>query len=180
LIVAAFLRGMNLGNRRITNAELRAQFERLGFASVATFQAAGNVVFEAGEASEGELIATIERGLEEGLGYAVPTLLRSEDELRAIAAAEPFPAGEVSASKGKLQVLLLAEAPKAAPRDAVLAQASDEDRLGFGARELCWLPSGRTTDSDLDLRAIEKQLPPGTMRTHGTIERLVAKHLASD
>ena len=106
MIVAAFLRGMNLGNRRITNAELRAQFERLGFASVATFQAAGNVVFEAGEASEGELIATIERGLEEGLGYAVPTLLRSEDELRAIAAAEPFPAGEVSASKGKLQVLL--------------------------------------------------------------------------
>ena len=40
--------------------------------------------------------------------------------------------------------------------------------------------SGRTTDSDLDLRAIEKQLPPGTMRTHGTIERLVAKHLAGN
>ena len=169
MIVAAFLRGMNLGNRRITNADLRAQFERLGFASVATFQAAGNVVFEAGEASESELVATIERGLEEGLGYAVPTLLRSEEELRAMAAAA-----------GKLQVLLLAEAPKSAARDAVLAHASDEDRLAFGSRELFWLPSGRTTDSDLDLRAIEKQLPPATMRTHGTIERLVAKHLASD
>ena len=179
LIVAAFLRGMNLGNRRITNADLRAQFERLGFASVATFQAAGNVIFEAGETSESELVATIERGLEEGLGYAVPTLLRSEEELRAMAAAEPFPAADLAAA-GKLQVLLLAEAPKSAARDAVLAHASDEDRLAFGSRELFWLPSGRTTDSDLDLRAIEKQLPPGTMRTHGTIERLAAKHLASD
>ena len=179
MIVAAFLRGMNLGNRRITNGDLRAQFERLGFASVATFQAAGNVVFEAGEASESELVATIERGLEEGLGYAVPTLLRSEEELRAMAAAAPFPAADLAAA-GKLQVLLLAEAPKSAARDAVLAHASDEDRLAFGSRELFWLPSGRTTDSDLDLRAIEKQLPPATMRTHGTIERLVAKHLASD
>ena len=179
MIVAAFLRGMNLGNRRITNGDLRAQFERLGFASVATFQAAGNVVFEAGEASEGELVAAIERGLEEGLGYGVPTLLRNEAELRAIAAAEPFPAADL-AGGGKLQVFLLAEPPKAAVRDAVLAHASDEDRLAFGPRELFWLPRGRTTDSDLDLRAIEKQLPPGTMRTHGTIERLVAKHLASD
>ena len=179
MIVAAFLRGMNLGNRRITNADLRAQFERLGYASVATFQAAGNVVFEAGEASEGELVATIEQGLEEGLGYAVPTLLRSEEELRAIAAAEPFRAADLAAA-GKLQVLLLAEAPKAAARKAVLAQASLEDRLAFGPRELFWLPRGRSTDSDLDLRAIEKQLPPGTMRTHGTIERLVAKHLAGN
>ena len=64
MIRAAFLRGMNLGNRRITNADLRAEFERLGFDSVATFQAAGNVVFEAGDANEEELVATIEAGLE--------------------------------------------------------------------------------------------------------------------
>ena len=33
----AFLRGMNLGNRRLKNEELRAEFEQLGFAEVATF-----------------------------------------------------------------------------------------------------------------------------------------------
>ena len=54
LKLAAFLRGMNLGNRRISNADLRAEFESLGFQSVATFRASGNVVFEAPrEASEG-------------------------------------------------------------------------------------------------------------------------------
>lgn len=176
MICAAFLRGMNLGNRRITNAELGEEFERLGFASVATFQAAGNVVFEAGVAPEEELVARIESGLADGLGYPVPTVIRGEAELRAIAAAEPFEAA-VTAAAGKLQVLLLAAAPPASVRNAVLEHASDEDRLAFGPRELYWLPSGRTSDSDLDLRYIEKALPPGTMRTRGTIERLVARHL---
>lgn len=176
MIVAAFLRGMNLGNRRITNADLSEQFERIGFQSVATFQAAGNVVFEAPELSEAKLVARIESGLADGLGYPVPTVLRDEEELRAIAAAQPFDASAVAAA-GKPQVLLLCAAPPAAARDAVLARATAADRLAFGPRELHWLPSGRTTDSALDLRAIERELPPGTMRTKGTIERLVAKHL---
>ena len=176
MIRVAFLRGMNLGNRRITNAELGEQFERLGFASVATFQAAGNVVFEAGDASEEELVGRIGSGLAAGLGYPVPTVLREAAELRAIAAAEPFEAA-VTAVAGKLQVLLLAAAPPASVRNAVLEHAGDEDRLAFGPRELYWLPSGRTTDSDLDLKAIESALGLQTMRTRGTIARLVAKHL---
>jgi uncharacterized protein (DUF1697 family) len=177
LIIAAFLRGMNLGNRRITNDDLREQFERMGFESVATFQAAGNVVFESAQGSEGELVARIESGLAEGLGYSVPTVVRTAPELGRIVAAEPFSAAEVAASRGKPQVLLLAAGPTAKARKAVLAHASGEDRLEFGPRELHWLPSGGLSDSDLDLRAIEKQLPQGTMRTRGTIERLVAKYL---
>ena len=49
----AFLRGMNLGNRRIKNHELRAEFERLGFEEVATFRASGNVVFGSAAARRG-------------------------------------------------------------------------------------------------------------------------------
>ena len=74
-------------------------------------------------------------------------------------------------------MLLLASKPTAAARKTVLAHATGEDRLAFGERELFWLPSGGISDSDLDLRAIEKALPTGTMRTHGTIERLAAKFL---
>ncbi|HET6831947.1 MAG TPA: DUF1697 domain-containing protein [Solirubrobacterales bacterium] len=177
MIRAAFLRGMNLGKRRITNADLRAEFERLGFDAVQTFQAAGNVVFEAGDADEDELVATIESGLGDGLGYAVPTVIRSAEEVRGIVAAEPFPAAAVESSKGKLQVALLASAPAASARDEVLALASDDDRLAFGPRELYWLPSGGVSDSGLDLRAIESVLGLQTVRTRGTLERLVAKHL---
>lgn len=177
MIFAAFLRGMNLGNRRLTNDELRAEFERIGFDDPRTFQAAGNVVFESPKTSEPELTKLIEAELEKGLGYAVPTVLRTGPEIAELVAAEPFPAADVKAATGKLQVLLLAAKPTATARKAVLAHSSDDDRLAFGDRELFWLPSGGVSDSDLDLRGIEKTLPTGTMRTFGTIERLAAKFL---
>src|ERR1700755_225602 len=98
----AFLRGMNLGKRRIKNEELRAEFEELGFEDVATFRASGNVVFAAGRKSEAALTKEIEHGLGEALGYEVPVYLRSCKEVAKIAAEEPFEAKAVSASKGKL------------------------------------------------------------------------------
>ena len=84
-------------------------------------------------------------------------------------------AKRVAASKGKLQVSLLAKKPTAAARKKVLALATDEDRLAIEGRELFWLPSGGTIDSELDLKAIEKALGKGTMRTMGTIEQIAAK-----
>ena len=38
----AFLRGMNLGRRRIKNPELCAAFEDIGFTNVAAYLASGN------------------------------------------------------------------------------------------------------------------------------------------
>ena len=180
LKLAAFLRGMNLGNRRISNADLRAEFESLGFESVATFRASGNVVFEAPREPKAELIERIEEGLREGLGYAVPTVLRTEAELEKIVAEEPFDPKAVAASKGKLQVSLLAKKPTAAARKAVLALATDDDLLAFGAAELFWLPSGGTLETGLDLKAIDGRLGLATMRTKGTIDLLHARFMASE
>jgi uncharacterized protein (DUF1697 family) len=172
----AFLRGMNLGKRRIKNEELRAEFEALGFEGVATFRASGNVIFGAAKQGEGVLTKTIEGGLGDALGYEVPVFLRSCAEVAAIAAQEPFPGKEVEASKGKLQVTMLAKKPAAAARKKVLALATDEDSLAIEARELFWLPSGGTLESELDHKAIAKALGKGTQRTMGTIEQIAAKH----
>jgi uncharacterized protein (DUF1697 family) len=172
----AFLRGMNLGNRRIKNDELRAEFEALGFAGVATFRASGNVIFAAAKQSESALAKTIERGLGEALGYEVPVFLRSCGEVAAIAAREPFEAKLVEASKGRLQVTMLADKPTAAVRKQVLALASAEDRLAIAGRELFWLPSGGTIESELDLKAIDRALGKGTQRTLGTIEQIASMH----
>jgi uncharacterized protein (DUF1697 family) len=180
LKLAAFLRGMNLGNRRISNADLRSEFESLGFESVATFRASGNVVFEASREPRAELIERIEEGLREGLGYPVPTMLRSEAELGEIVRREPFEPTAIAASKGKLQVSLLASPPSAAARKSVLAHATDDDLLAFGVAELFWLPSGGVSDSDLDLKSIDKQLGPATMRTKGTIDQLHARFMVSE
>jgi uncharacterized protein (DUF1697 family) len=173
----AFLRGMNLGGRRIKNDELRVEFEQLGFAAAATFRASGNVVFGSDEGeSESALTSRIEAGLGEALDYEVPVFLRSCAEVASMAAQEPFDAKLVEASQGKLQVSLLLTKPTAAARKAVLSLASDEDLLAIAGRELFWLPSGGLLESDLDLKAIEAILGRDTRRTKGTIDQIAAKH----
>lgn len=173
----AFLRGMNLGNRRIKNEELRAEFEQLGFEEVATFRASGNVIFGVeGGGGEAAIAARIEAGLQEGLGYTVPVFLRTAAEVAAIANQQPFDAKVVEASKGKLQVSLLAEKPAVKARKALLALATDEDRLAISGRELFWLPSGGLLESDLDLKTIEATIGPDTRRTMGTIEQIAEKY----
>jgi uncharacterized protein (DUF1697 family) len=172
----AFLRGMNLGNRRIKNEELRVHFEAMGFEEVATFRASGNVIFATpkGEA-EAKLASRVEAELDERLGYDVPVFLRSGDEIAAIAAQKPFPAAKLKKEKGKLQVSLLKKKPNAAAKKKVLALAGDEDLLAIEGRELYWLPSGGLLESDLDLKAIEKLVGSDTRRTMGTIEHIAAK-----
>jgi uncharacterized protein (DUF1697 family) len=176
---AAFLRGMNLGRRRISNDELRAHFEQLGCGDVRTFRASGNVIFAAaGEESEQKLGARIEAGLAAALGYEVAVFLRDASEIRKIAEHRPFADPLIEASKGKLQVVMLAARPAARARKQVLALASDEDRLAFGERELFWLPSGGILDSALDFKSIGTLLGSTTTRTKGTIDRLAAKYFS--
>lgn len=175
----AFLRGMNLGGRRIRNEELCAEFEALGLTDVACFRASGNVVFASEESDEATLTVHIEAGLGEALGYAVPIFLRDDVKLRAIAAHEPFDPAALAASKGKLQVAFLPRAPSGSGSKEALALTTDEDRLAIDGRELYWLPSGGISESKLDLKALEAGLGPWTMRTMGTIEQVVAKHFAN-
>ena len=172
---AAFLRAVNLGrNRRVSGADLKRLFEEAGAEEVSTFRTSGNVVFEAPR----DMTRELESHLEAELGHEMVIFVRTERELKAIAAREPFPPRALEASKGKLQVLLLGSKPPAATRREVLALATDEDRLAFGDRELFWLPSGGTQGSALDQNALGKLLGKATMRTMGTIEQLAAKFFA--
>jgi uncharacterized protein (DUF1697 family) len=173
----AFLRGMNLGGRRIKNEELRRHFEEIGLEEVATFRASGNVVFATPKReAESKLARRVEAELGERLGYEVPVFLRSVDEVAAIAARAPFDATAVEKSKGKLQVSFLGEKPNAAAQKKALAAATEEDLLAIEGRELYWLPSGGISESELDLKAIDAALGPGTIRTMGTVEQIAAKY----
>lgn len=173
----AFLRGMNLGGRRITNEGLRSHFETLGCEDVATFRASGNVIFaKAGRPAE--LTAQLEEGLGEALGYEVPVFLRSAKQLLAIAVQEPFGAKQLATSKGKPQIAFLIKKPSAAAAKRALALASDADLLALEGRELYWLPEGGLSESDLDLKALADALGPMTIRTKGTVDQIAAKYFA--
>jgi uncharacterized protein (DUF1697 family) len=172
---AAFIRAVNLGkNRRVTSDRLKELFEEAGAAEVATFRTSGNVVFEASRDMRREL----EAHLADALGHEVVIFARTERELREIAASRPFPPKEVGASKGKLQVALLGRKPGAATKKKVLALATDDDRLVFGARELYWLPSGGYMEAELDRKTLDDLIGPMTLRTKGTIDQLAAKYFS--
>jgi uncharacterized protein (DUF1697 family) len=176
---AAFLRGVNVGKaHRVESAELRQCFEGVGLTGVATFRTSGNVAFDGDGAPADDLRARIEAALESMLGYDVTVFLRSADDIRSIAAYEPFSAAQVERSKGKLQVMMLTGKPAAGARKSVLALATHDDALAFGERELYWLPSGAISDSNLDLKGIGQVLGTNTIRTKGTVEQMAAKFFA--
>jgi uncharacterized protein (DUF1697 family) len=176
---AAFLRGINVGAaHRVGSAELRGCFEGLGLTDVATFRASGNVAFDSDGASADDLSVRIEEALESVLGYDVSVFLRTAEEIRAIAAHEPFSTEQVERSKGKLQVMFLTGKPAPAARKSVLGLATEDDALAFGDRELYWLPNGGMSDSELDLKAIWTVLGTNTIRTKGTVEQMAAKFFA--
>jgi uncharacterized protein (DUF1697 family) len=176
---AAFLRGVNVGKaHRVESAELRGCFEGVGLTDVATFRTSGNVAFDGDGASPDDLRGRIEEALESMLGYDVSVFLRTADEIRAIAAQEPFARPLVEGTKGKLQVMMLTGKPAAGARKSVLGLASEDDALSFGDRELYWLPSGGMSESDLDLKAIWQVLGTITIRTKGTVDQMAAKFFA--
>ncbi len=172
----AFLRGMNLGGRRITNDDLCAAFGRLGFENASAFLASGNVVFDAEGESEA-LARQVEEGLAEELGYPVPTFLRAAEDVLAVAGAQPYRERPGHDQRGKLQVIFLQKAPGASGTQAVVDLDSEDDWLLLQGKELFWLPRSGVSDSELDWKSLEKSVGPTTTRTKNTVERLAKKFL---
>ncbi len=172
---AAFLRGMNVGGRRITNRELTTIFEGLGCTNAAGFLASGNMVFDGSTTAPDHLRTHLEQGLQAALSYSVPTYLRTGKEVVAIAQYRPFSNEELAASAGKMQVMFLPQEPSKEGVDIVTGLSCDADRLVVDGREIYWLPVGNLSDSTLPLKTIERAVGPTTIRTHRTIVRLVAK-----
>jgi uncharacterized protein (DUF1697 family) len=169
----AFLRGMNLGRRRITNEELCSHIRELGFSNVSAFLASGNVVLDTPEVDAEKVARRVETGLSAALDYEVPVFIRTAREVRRVASYPAFPGRE--ASDGKVHVAFFkARLPPAAGR-IVLRHSTEDDRLVLHGREFYWWRRGSFLDSNLDLEAIEKEIGPVTVRTHRTIERLTAR-----
>jgi uncharacterized protein (DUF1697 family) len=168
---AAFLRGINVGGTRITKDDLCAPFTALGFEDVTTFRASGNVIFDAPREPPTALAKKIEQRLASDLGFTkATTFIRTATEMRALADDDPFP----REPDQKLHVIFCLKKPPA----TVLAFETAADKLKIGKKELYWAPEGRMTESELDLKAVEKLLGPNTMRTKGTVDEIAARWFA--
>jgi uncharacterized protein (DUF1697 family) len=170
------LRGMNLGGRRLTNEQLVGAVRDCGCGDVDAYQASGNVVFNDDRPAD-ELTAALTRGLRETLGYPVPVFLRDADEVRAIAAANPFSETQLAESLSKPQVVFLPAEPTPQALDELVALVPDADVLVPAGRELHWLPATGVADSTLDFHRLDRVTGGTTVRTLGTMQRIATRYL---
>jgi uncharacterized protein (DUF1697 family) len=170
----ALLRAINVGGRNVTMERLKGEFEEMGFGSVATFIASGNVIFEASEPDRSALERGIEARLMASLGYEVATFLRTPAELGEIAGARPF--GD-AAEGAALMISFLDREPDSAGVARLMGYRSDVDDFRVVGREVYWLCRVKVSESKFAGGALDKALGmPATMRSVTTVGKLAAKY----
>lgn len=157
-------------------AELRRVFQGLGLQEVETFIASGNVLFNSDASDLRSLELAIEDRLRSVLGYEVSTFLRTEEELAAIAAYEPFKKSHLQDGQA-LYVGFLSEALSPAAQKLIMGFKSPIDDFDVHGREVYWLCQTKQGDSKFNNVRFEKALNTrATWRGINTIRRLAAKY----
>jgi uncharacterized protein (DUF1697 family) len=86
----ALLRGINVGKEhRVDMKKLKAIFESLGNTNVSTYINSGNVIFES-EDDQKNVLKTIEAVLKKKFDFEIPTLIKTEKEMKIIADTIPM------------------------------------------------------------------------------------------
>jgi uncharacterized protein (DUF1697 family) len=173
----AFLRAINVGGHTVKMDHLRGLFEALSFSNVETFIASGNVIFDTKSKNQQTLERKIEKHLQETLGYAVTTFLRSTDELTKIAAFKPFSDSELTAEGNQLYVAFTAEKPGEAATQKLMSLRSPIDDFHINEREVYWLYRRWAGESKFYGGPMEKCLAmQTTLRNFNTVRKLAAKY----
>ncbi len=176
----ALLRAINVGGHTVKMDVLRGLFEALGFTQVETFIASGNVIFHAPAQPDAPLEAQIAAHLQQALGYAVATFIRTATELTAIAAYAPFTPAELAAPGASLYVAFLASPPDEAAAAKLLAARNSVDDFQIHDREIYWLCRGHFSESLFSGPRFEKTLGrQTTVRNSTTVQKLAAKYPAT-
>ena len=176
----AFLRAINVGGGRTVRMQsLRQAFESLGFSSVATFIASGNVVFETTTKKTKTLERKIEKALREALGYEVRTFVRGEAELAKIVNHRPFPRSKFDES-WQSNIIFLADNLNEKVKQQVNALGTNTDAFEVHRREIYWRRRRKENGALFSTVPLEKILGPAfTVRGANTIKRIVSKYCSS-
>ena len=159
----AFLRGINVGGHNMLRmADLRTLCTSLGYADVRTVLQSGNVIFRAKRATA--------KQLEEATGVRV--ILRTENELRAVVADNPF---ETIRNPSHLLVIFLDKAPTAEAAAKLRAIYKGPEIIHVNGREMYVDYVNGAGRSKLTHGLIERTLGvAGTARNWNTVNRLLA------
>ena len=166
-----FLRAINLGaTRKFPKAAIIAAVEAAGFTDVATHINTGNARFDTRLRSRARIEATLEREFEAAAGFAVPTIVFTQQELREIAEhARSFGHG------GRHYVSLLKEVPTAAAVRRLEESSTADEVAKVGGRAVHLLLGENYHEAKLTNAAVEKHLGVATNRNLTVIRTLAEK-----
>lgn len=172
-----FLRGINLGNRRMKMAELKTCLEAAGCSEVKTVAASGNArVVTQGQPEA--IKARLEKAIAGQFGFEVGVILRAKDELQAMLDDNPFGSLDRKADLTR-HVLMFGQD---LPADIALeSRPGDTEILRMDPREVYIAaykqPNGRYTEHVEEvLKPLYAKLGKGnldTMRNWNTIEKML-------
>jgi uncharacterized protein (DUF1697 family) len=172
----ALLRAINVGGRNVKMAELCRLFERAGLADVRSVIASGNVLFTSRTGDPAALERRVEAALRKGLGYDVATFVRTGAELDAVAAHEPFDAGDPVLETDTVHVIFTRDAIPGERAERIVALSTDYDDFRVFGREVFWRTRGRSSDSKVKPGTFARAFgDPGTARNITTVRKLAAK-----
>ena len=175
--MVAFLRAVNVGGRTAKSPQLIQSFQTLGLENVTTFLASGNVLFSTTTKAVPKLRGRIETQLQADLGFQTEVILRSVDQVAAIADLNPFQLTEVEMGSYTVNVALFLEPPNLAMQKEVLKLKGDYDDFAFDGSEMYWLCRGdKISASPLfsNNRLAKAATEVNTVRNIRTMQRLVA------
>jgi uncharacterized protein (DUF1697 family) len=160
----ALLRGVNLGARnKVPMAELRALLEAEGYASVRTYIASGNVLFE-GPRARAKAADELERVIASAFGVETTVILRTPRQLAATVEKHPFD------DSSETHVAFLATRPGVAATARL--NEVDDGAVVSGAELYLRLPRG-VHGSGLSINRIESLLGvSATLRNWRTVVAL--------
>ncbi len=178
----AFLRGINLGNRRLKMDALRTLFEEMKFTDVATFIASGNVIFASNVVDERMVVQQIQAHLKKSLGYDVDTFVRTRAEVAAVAALRPFAKADMENPTHTVHAGFLGEPLSAAQTRQLIACRTDVDEFCVEGREYYWLCRIKSHESKVwaspQYKAVK--VPSSSMRNLTTVRKLAAQFPDTD
>jgi uncharacterized protein (DUF1697 family) len=165
------LRGINVGRaHRIAMADLRALLTDAGHGEVRTLLQSGNVVLEA-DPPAAELARSVEQALEARFGFAVPTVVRTAEELLAVLARDPL--ADVVTDPTRYVVSFSADPVPAAVEELLRSVDAGGDRYVVDGRELyLWCPQGQLKSPLAAALAKHRGGPVGTARNWATVGKI--------
>jgi uncharacterized protein (DUF1697 family) len=169
----ALLRGINVGGRNmLPMAGLREIGAELGWTEVRTYIQSGNMAFDAA-GKPAALEDALEKAIAAKFGFAPAVIIRSAEQLKSLAAANPFPS-ESEKEPHWVLVGLSKQEPKSGAAEAIEAKGQAGERVVEAGGAL-WFhyPNGVGT-SKLSPASIDRAAgSPLTARNWRTMTKLI-------